>query len=146
MVIWLVVFWRHWGSVSIGFKMQKQSNTCTSSKERQPGSRGKAGLQPWQLGWSLPDRLRRDFAADLTSNTWQSMNFHGIAAQKTRRKWLKAMSGRQLFAGIAFWQHSLVNPAKGLDMCKNKRHSPGSKVRSCVVPFASHTRSPRLLE
>jgi len=41
-----MVLWRHWGLISIYFKMQKQYTACTSSKERQPGSRGKAVLQP----------------------------------------------------------------------------------------------------
>lgn len=145
-VICLTLLWRHLGHISVYFKMQKQNTACTSSKENQPGSRGKAVLQPWRLGLGLPDRLRIDFAADLTSNTWQSMNFHGIAAQKMSRKWFKAKSGRQLFAGIAFWQHCLVNPAKGLNMSEKKRQSPGSKVQFCAVPFARHTWSQLLLE
>lgn len=67
MFIWFVVLWRHWVHISTCFEIQKQNTACTSSKERQPGSRGKAVLQPWRLGFGLPDRLRIDFAAVLTS-------------------------------------------------------------------------------
>lgn len=99
----------------------------------------KGRAEPWWLWFDLPGRLRIDFAADLTSSTWQSMNFHGRHTQKLSRKWLKAKSGRQLFAGISSWQHCLVSPAKGLHTRGKKCPSPVSTEQYCAVPFARHT-------